>query len=278
MNKIREQNEKTLKQFLDKLMKSGMYDDFDEPSPGSDNSTKNSSTIDIEDIARALKISKESEDLNEQKQFNDNVDDLIDLTENILDKIKDADISQEDKEALKKELVDKIKDSLQDNDKDTASEEENNKSISQQLKDLAKRLEKEAAIQEKQFKNKDLDRSQIDKNIQLRIEKIADLFNDTAALNDALEESERAIYTSKEKRRKEESEEAIYQAKNYDKKLFLRQLDQLIKTQIAREREDTYKVPSKKKLFGANVVLKGKKWTENRNKPKVAVYYDRSGS
>lgn len=275
LNKIREQNEKTLEQFLDKLIKSGMYDDFDDN--GQEGGRK-STVVDLEDIARSLKSSKETSDTSseEQKQLNSNVDELIELTENILDEIKDAQVSQGKKEQLQKELINKIRGALQD--EKSPEQENSDKSVEEQLKDLAKRLEKEAAAQEKQFNNKDFDRSQIDRSIQLRIEKIADLFDDAAALNSALEESEKAIYASKEKKRKKESKEDIYQANNYDKKLFLRQLDQLIKTQIAREREDTYKVPSKKKLFGANVVLKGKKWAENRNKPKVAVYYDRSGS
>lgn len=258
-----------------------------------DNKQSNSSsgsssvTVSIEDIGRALKIKKgqqSGDNKNQTSDYNDVVDDLIDAVDKTLKDIEDnPNMSKEEKEEKAKELLDKIKEKTQQGKEKSNEEPTYDKSkedINKELKDIAKKLEREVAEDEEELNNLDLDRATIDKNIDLRIKNISDLFNDTAELNAAIEETSKVNYnnTIKQREKNKELKKKEFNSSTYNKELFLKQLDRLIQSQLKRIQQGTYKVPSKKRAFGSNVLYRGSHWEEKRKKPSVIVYYDRSGS
>lgn len=302
-----EQDKKSFQKFLDELIENGLYQDLENDSEGtsggsggnaegedggneqgkSSNSSQGSSstTISIEDIGRALKIKKEQQSggsKNQTSDYNDVIDDLIDAVDKTLKDIEDnPNVSKEEKEEKAKELLDKIKEKTQQGKEKSNEEPTYDKSkedINKELKDIAKKLEREVAEDEEELNNPDLDRATIDKNIDLRIKNISDLFNDTAELNAAIEETEKKQYEISQKARSKELKKKEYSSISYNRELFLKQLDRLIQSQLKRIQQGTYKVPSKKRVFGSNVLYRGSHWEEKRKKPSVIVYYDRSGS
>lgn len=262
----------------------------EQSSEENESERRGSTIIDIEDIGRALKADKEnssrSED-NQQKEFNKAVDKAIEQVDKTLNELENnPNLSEEEKDKLKKEVLDKVKEAIDEGKQENKeqensdSNEQNKKSINNQLRDLAKKLEKREYEKEKKLSNPDFDRSKIDKEIKLRINKIQDTFNDARALADALNETSKKDYEEKRYRKRKEAElkKKEYNSQFYDRELFLVQLDKLIRSQISRTKESTYKIPSKKRAFNSNVIFSGSHWNEKRNKPKVIVYYDRSGS
>ena len=307
LTEMKEKEQEAFQKFLNELIKNGLYQDLEDDSEGnssdsdesaegedreseqkkpSDSSQGSSSTtISIEDIGRALKVKKEQQSGGNQNQasdYNDVVDDLIDAVDKTLKDIEDnPNMSKEEKEEKAKELLNKIKEKTQQGKEKSNEEPTYDKSkedIDKELKDIAKKLEREVAEDEEELNNPDLDRATIDKNIDLRIKNISDLFNDTAELNSALEETEKKQYEVSQKARSKELKKKEYNSTSYNRELFLKQLDKLIQSQLRRIQQGTYKVPSKKRVFGSNVIYKGTHWEEKRKKPSVIVYYDRSGS
>ena len=115
------------------------------------------------------------------------------------------------------------------------------------------------------------------------MENISDLFKDAAALKDAISETNDRQYRDnlakrEEQRKKERNNERHFHSTTYNKQLFLSNLDKLIQSQLKRDRESSYKIPSRKKVFGSRIIYSGTHWQEKRIKPRVVVYYDRSGS
>ena len=254
---------------------------------------KQSKTIrDLEDIKRALKKKKEldseqgnstsssqSGDTDEQEdEGNESTEDkLTDLIDDTIDQIKDSNLSDEEKEKKAKELADKLEDVL-DNQEDKPDPEDASEDTQKKLEKLAKKIEKEAAKQEQELSNTDLDRSTIDQDLQARIDSIEDILNDANELESTLRDTERKNFRDRKTKKEKEAELNKYSGSNYNKELFLEQLDRLIRSQIDRVREPTYNYPSRKRVFGSNIIFRGQKWQYNRVKPKVIVYYDRSGS
>ena len=273
-------------------------DKDNEQADSSSNSSSGSSsvTVSIEDIGRALKIKKQqsgsssqssqsSEENEQESDYNNTIDDLIDAVDQTLEDItNNPKMSKQDKDKKAKDLLDKIREKTQQGKEKSDEEPTYDKSkedISKELKDIAKKLEKEVAENEEKIKNPDLDRETIDKNIDLKIKNISDLFNDTAELNAAIQETSKVNYNNTIKKREKERKELKkreFNSTTYSKELFLKQLDKLIQSQLKRIQQGTYKVPSKKRVFGSNVLYRGSHWEEKRKKPSVIVYYDRSGS
>ena len=320
LTEMKEKEQEAFQNFLNELIKNGLYQDLENDSEGGfggsgqgseeennnnsqsgessaesgqdkndgqSNSSSGSSsvTINIEDIGRALKIKKGQQSKGNKDQtsdYNDVVDDLIDAVDKTLKDIEDnPNMSKEEKEEKAKDLLNKIKEKTQQGKEKSDEEPTYDKSkedINKELKDIAKKLEREVAEEEEKLNNPDLDRATIDKNIDLKIEKISDLFNDTAELNSALEETEKKQYEVSQKARNKELKRKEYNSTTYNRELFLKQLDRLIQSQLRRMQQGTYKVPSKKRVFGSNVLYRGSHWEEKRKKPSVIVYYDRSGS
>lgn len=306
-------NELEKRGFFDQDDKQGSPDDSSDsssdnsPDDSSDSSSENdkssnsrkkqSKTIrDLEDIKRALEKKKEtasgqqnsnssssqSEDTEEQKDKDNKSteDKLTDLIDNTIDQIKDSNLSDEEKEKKAKDLANKLEDVL-DNQEDKPDPENANEDAQKKLNKLAKKIEKEAAKQEKELSNTDLDRSTIDQDLQARIDSIEDILNDANELESTLRDTERKEFKDKRKEKTKKEKEAElnkYSNPNYNKKLFLAQLDRLIQSQIDRVREPTYNYPSRKRVFGSNIIFQGQKWQYKNVKPKVVVYYDRSGS
>lgn len=252
--------------------------------------------VSIEDIGRALKIKKQqsgsgtqspqsSKEDGQASDYNGSIDDLIDAVDKTVEDItNNPSLSEQDKEKKVKDLLDKIKEKIQQGKEKSDQEPTYDKSkedIKKELKDIAKKLEREVAENEEKINNPDLDRATIAKNIDLKIKNISDLFKDTAELNAALEETNRVKYNDSIKNREKERKELKkkeYHSSTYNRELFLKQLDKLIQSQLKRFQQGTYKVPSKKRVFGSNVIYRGSHWEEKRKKPSVIVYYDRSGS
>lgn len=272
----------------------------DEQNSSSGSRKKQSKTIrDLEDIKRALEKKKEidseqknstsspsqSEDTEEQDNTeeqddteNESTEDkLTDLIDGVIDQIKDSSLSDEEKEKKAKELANKLEDVL-DNQEDKPDPEDATEDTQKKLEKLAKKIEKEAAKQEQELFNTDLDRSTINQDLQARIDSIEDILNDADELESTLRDTQRKNFKDTRTKKEKEAELNKYSSSKYNKELFLNQLDRLIRSQIDRVREPTYNYPSRKRVFGSNIIFQGQKWQYNRVKPKVVVYYDRSGS
>ena len=238
----------------------------------------------LEDIKRALEKEKETsskkssqenqEDGDEEESTTDKLTDLID---NTIDQLKDSSKSDEEKEKIAKDLYGKLKDVL-DRQEDKKDVEDTDKETQKKLDELAKKIEKEAAEQEAEYENTDLDRETIDQSLESRIESINDILNDANELEAALNDTEKKNFRSQKSKKEKQKEINKYSSSTYNKELFLEELDRLIKSQIDRVRQPTYNYPSRKRVFGSNIIFQGKKWEYSRVKPKVIVYYDRSGS
>lgn len=306
LTRMVEKDQKAFQKYLEQLKDSGLLDDIDgtpgsESEPGSGDGenegpqgrisqgrrSQGSEITDIEDIARALRVRKEASQSDEQKdqvdEHNGNLDDLIDLAEDTLRKLEDdPDMSEQDKDDLKKQLIDRIAQSSKEGAEKADTEptyDDTDESIDTKLHRLAKDIEEEAERDEIKLSNPDLDRSQIDQEIRIRIENISDLFKDAAALKDAISETnDRQYRDNLAKRERQRKREGHFHSTTYNKQLFLSNLDRLIQSQLKRDRESSYKVPSRKKVFGSRVVFSGQHWQEKRIKPRIVVYYDRSGS
>ena len=306
LTEMKEKEQEAFQKFLNELIKNGLYQDLENDAGGNSGSSSenaeeggeseqekssdssqgsSSTTISIEDIGRALKVKKQQQsgsNKNQASDYNDVVDDLIDAVDKTLKDIEDnPNMSKEEKEEKAKDLLNKIKEKTQQGKEKSDEEPTYDKSkedINKELKDIAKKLEREVAEDEEKLNNPDLDRSTIDKNIDLKIKNISDLFNDTAELSSALEETEKKQYEISQKERSKELKKKEYNSSTYSRELFLKQLDRLIQSQLKRTQQGTYKVPSKKRVFGSNVLYRGSHWEEKRKKPSVIVYYDRSGS
>ena len=211
---------------------------------------------------------------NSEKSLEDALGDLIDQT---IDQLKDSKLSDEEKDTIAKKIYDKLNDALGDKNEKTDPEEAP-KSLQKKMKELISRIEKEAAEQEEEISNPDLDRETIDQNIHNRISSIEDILDDADELEQALRDSERKQDKEQRSKKEKEAELKKYSSNTYDKELFLEELDRLIKSQIDRVRQPTYNYPARKRVFGSNIIFQGQKWQYNNVKPKVIVYYDRSGS
>lgn len=312
LTKMVEKDKNAFERYLDELKKSGLLDDMDDNTPGTGsgdngesdgmsdskestsekgNRSHGSAITDIEDIARALKVKKELSQSNGKQdqadQHNDNIDDLIDLADDLLKKLENnPDMSDKDKDNLKKQLVDKVTKSSEEGEEKSDTEptyNDTDESIDDKLRKLAKDIEKQVKEDEIKLSNPDLNRSQIDDEIKIRVENISDLFKDAAALKDAISETNDRQYRDNlakrdKQRKKERNNERHFHSTTYNKQLFLSNLDKLIQSQLKRDRESTYKIPSRKKVFGSRTIYSGTRWQEKRIKPRVVVYYDRSGS
>lgn len=298
--KIQKKDKKILENFLKKCKEDGLLpNDLDSGEEGVP-----SDIVSIEDIIRGLKIGKspgsESSEKGSKnvKDYNEAVDDLIDTLEKALDKINNnPDMTEEEKRNLKNDILDKLEKARSQGEKSQASSSSEgsrtDEEISAKLKEFAKNIEKQAAEQSKpthgsmggsnSTTNKDLDRDTMDGDFEARVTKIKDLFNDAGELQGILQDNERGKYNSAAEARKRSERitkltQGYYNSKKYSRKLFLSELDRLIKDQLKREKDSTYKKPSKKRVFGSNIIFSGSQWHEKRKKPKIVVYYDRSGS
>lgn len=138
------------------------------------------------------------------------------------------------------------------------------------LADNADKLSKEAKDIKDNIKNKN-DAGDAEK---ARLKKIQDKLNDAELQKKALEETERAVFTSRQleadkKRRKEYEDNPA--------KRFIQSVEMFIKDQIAYQRTNSWKHPSKKQSPGG-IISKGKARNYNVPVPLINVYFDRSGS
>ena len=211
---------------------------------------------------------------NSENSLEDALGDLIDQT---IDQLKDSKLSDQEKDTIAKKIYDKLNDALGNKDKETDPKDAP-KSLQKKMKELIDRIEKEAAEQEEEISNPDLDRETIDQNIHNRISSIEDILDDANELEQALRDSERKQQKEQRSKKEKEAEVKKYSSNTYDKELFLEELDRLIKSQIDRVRQPTYNYPARKRVFGSNIIFQGQKWQYNNARPKVVVYYDRSGS
>lgn len=138
------------------------------------------------------------------------------------------------------------------------------------LADKADKLSKEA----KDIKDDIKDKDGAGDAEKARLKKIQDKLNDAEIQKKALDETERAVFTSRQleadKKRRREYE-------NNPAKRFIQSVEMFIKDQIAYQRTDSWKRPSKKQAPGG-IISKGKARNYNTPIPLINVYFDRSGS
>lgn len=138
------------------------------------------------------------------------------------------------------------------------------------LADKADKLSKEA----KDIKDAIKDKDGAGDAEKARLKRIQDKLNDAEIQKKALDETERAVFTSRQleadKKRRREYE-------NNPAKRFIQSVEMFIKDQIAYQRTNSWKRPSKKQAPGG-VISKGKARNYNVPVPLLNVYFDRSGS
>lgn len=215
-------------------------------------SIEDSSFGDAEDIEREIRAAKEQIDDIEKEQGKseegekssdeDELDDALNKQEQeTLNKIKNGETpTEEEIDGLKKKL-DKIKKSLGRAQK-KVKDEETHKEI---------------------------------EDVKIRAKKIDDFFSDPENFKNIEKENAIKKYQEADKKRAD-LEKSYY--KKYAGQLFLNSLDKLIRSQIARIRERTWRRPDKNVVVGSDVLRKGRASVQSRNIPLISIYYDRSGS
>ena len=180
--------------------------------------------------------------------------------------IIDMEDTQREAEAIADALDDEEDGDLKDKAEEVASEA---KDVQDELK---KKLKSSGG---KGGKHKEIDRDSIDKDVQIRIQKIKDFFSDVKNQTNINTETERNRRVEREEERKKEFDKWI---KGRSDLRFLDSLNKLVRTQVARHREYTWKRPSKNIVPGSDVLRRGRTGIESKSIPLIAVFYDRSGS
>lgn len=191
---------------------------------------------------------------------------IDDIGGTISSAIIDMEDAQREAEAIADQLDDEENKELKDKVEDAG----------EQASELKKELEKKENTQGgRGGKHREIDRDTIDKDIQIRAQKIKDFLNDAQNKIDAQQDNISAIRKEREEKQKKDYERWFKQRTDLR---FLSSLDKLVKTQTARHRESTWRRPSKNVVPGSDVLRKGRRGVESRTVPLVAVFYDRSGS
>ena len=191
---------------------------------------------------------------------------IDDIGGTISSAIIDMEDAQREAEAIADQLDDEENKELKDKVEDAG----------EQAGELKKELEKKENTQGgRGGKHREIDRDTIDKDIQIRAQKIKDFLNDAQNKIDAQQDDISAIRKEREEKQKKDYERWFKQRTDLR---FLSSLDKLVKTQTARHRESTWRRPSKNVVPGSDVLRKGRRGVESRTVPLVAVFYDRSGS
>ena len=184
--------------------------------------------------------------------------------------VSSAIIDMEDTQREAEAIADALDDEEDKDLKDKAEE------VASEAKDVQDELKKKMkSTGGKGGKHKEIDRDSIDKDIQVRIQKIKDFFSDVKNQTNINVETERNRRTEREEERKKEFDKWI---KGRSDIRFLDSLNKLVRTQVARHREYTWKRPSKNIVPGSDVLRRGRAGIESKSIPLIAVFYDRSGS
>lgn len=129
---------------------------------------------------------------------------------------------------------------------------------------------------DKVFKNnRNRDLEEIDRDIQIKAERIKKAFEDVQLKDQILKETETAVLKDQQL---QADKKARRQFQQNTTARFLDSLDRVIKKQVARRKESSWKRRSRITTWGSTAILKGRALEDQRSIPKVAVYYDRSGS
>lgn len=147
------------------------------------------------------------------------------------------------------------------------------KDLENDNKDLAK----EAAKTEKEAEElaDDIEEDGLDQEKKDQIKRIQDHLNDIETQRKLLDETERAVFTSRQleadkKRRREYEDNPA--------KRFLDSVQLFIKDEVAYERTSSWKRPNKRYPISTGIIQRGKARNYNVPVPLLAVYFDRSGS
>lgn len=191
---------------------------------------------------------------------------IDDIGGTISSTIIDMEDAQREAEAIANQLDDEEDEELKDKVEDAG----------EQASELKNELEKKKNTRGgKGGKHKEIDRDTIDKEVQIRAQKIKDFLNDAQNKIEAQQDNVNAIRKERAEKQKRDYEKWFKQRTDLR---FLSSLDKLVKTQTARHRESTWRRPSKTVVPGSDVLRKGRRGVESKTIPLIAVFYDRSGS
>lgn len=201
---------------------------------------------------------------------NSNPQDNDDYIDNISGTIHSDIIDMEDAQREAEAIADQLDDETDEESKEIKQDAEN---IADEAKEVAKDLKK--SLGGKGNKHKEIDRDSIDRDIEIKVQKIKDFLGDIKNKTEAHQDDITAKRRVRQERKKQEYNKWFNQRTDLR---FLDSLNKLVKTQVARHREYTWRRPSKHVVPGSDVLRRGRAGVENRNIPLIAVFYDRSGS
>lgn len=117
------------------------------------------------------------------------------------------------------------------------------------------------------------DEVESEEDTRARWERVQRSLEDADLMDKAAQESEEKV--EKQKRIKADKEAKKYRSSQ--KVLFINDLNRFIKNELTAQYSQTWKVPSRR-LYGTGLIGKGTVRQENKNIPKINVYFDHSGS
>lgn len=215
-----------------------------------------------QDAINQLKQKLNRGNSNNQEEDDEYIDDI---TGTIHSAIVDMEDAQREAEVIANQL---------DDEKDEESKEL--KQDAKELADKAKEVTKDLkSLGGKGNKHKEIDRDSIDRDIQIKVQKIKDFLGDIKNKTEAHQDDTIARRKVRQEREKQEYDKWFNQRTDLR---FLDSLNKLVKNQVARQREYTWRRPSKQVVPGSDVLRRGRAGVENRSIPLIAVFYDRSGS
>lgn len=151
--------------------------------------------------------------------------------------------------------------------------DENEADRQQDLADKAKDLADDAKDLVKDAANND-DSAEI----QRRIKEIADAFRDFKQQRNLIDETEQKVFKDRRERRSKEQKRLEHQhVSSGDLNAFKRSIEKFMKDTIGDAREYTWR-RFNKNLVGTGLLGKGRGTSHNQKIPKLAVYFDQSGS
>lgn len=151
--------------------------------------------------------------------------------------------------------------------------DENEADRQQDLADKAKELADDAKDLVKDAANND-DSAEV----QRRIKEIADAFRDLQQQRNLIDETEQKVFKDRRERRSKEQQRREHQhVSSGDLNAFKRSIEKFMKDTIGDAREYTWR-RFNKNLVGTGLLGKGRGTSHNQKIPKLAVYFDQSGS
>lgn len=227
----------------------------------------------------------EWDDLDIERDQLDDIEDMQREVSNMQDSIEDEEENEEsssnsrnqgqgteEDEELKKDLKD-LSDELDKQAQNAADgkelSDEEIKKLQDKLDSLSKKFNN-SSFSKKTTKDDDTHTKNVDDR-EIRVQKIKDFLKDEKnAIDSRMEDAEAKRADKKELQKKWYNQTTSLR--------FLTSLEKLIKTQVSRRREYTWKRPSKNIVPGSDVIRRGRASVENKNIPLIVVYYDRSAS